>query len=86
MTPLEQQRLAVVSDFVASCEFARPFYLVVVDARGTASVTRYGPHGVEQICSGPAKANRLRMISPLVATVISPDGLGRSVRIEEAAK
>ena len=37
------------------------FNLVVIDARGTVSVTR---HGIEQICSGPAKANRLRMLPP----------------------
>ena len=55
-----------------------PFHLVVIDARGTVSVTRYGHEGVEQICSGPAKANRLRMIPPLIATVISSDGVGRS--------
>ena len=29
-----------------------------------ASVTRYGHAGVEQVCSGPAKANRLEMIPP----------------------
>jgi hypothetical protein len=29
-----------------------------------ASVTRYGHAGVEQVCSGPAKANRLKMIPP----------------------
>jgi hypothetical protein len=29
-----------------------------------ASVTRYGHAGVEQVCSEPAKANRLKMIPP----------------------
>jgi hypothetical protein len=60
-------------------------HLVVLDARGTASVTRYGHAGVEQICSGPAKANRLKMIPPLIATVISSDGRGTSAKIEIVA-
>ena len=63
-----------------------PFHLVVIDARGTVSVTRYGHEGVEQICSGPAKANRLRMIPPLIATVISSDGVGRSAKITVEAE
>jgi hypothetical protein len=88
----------MICDFVDGCGFERPFHLVVLDARGTASVTRYGRAGVEQclssyytksggwrICSGPAQANRLRMIPPLIATVISSDGVGRSVKIEIVA-
>ena len=67
---------------VEGCNFERPFHLVVTDARGTASVTRYGNAGVEQICSGPAKANRLKMIPPLVVSLISSDGCGRSAKIE----
>ena len=62
-----------------------PFHLVVLDARGTASVTRYGQAGVEQVCSGPAKANRLRVIPPLVVTAISSDGVGKSAKIEIVA-
>ncbi|MDI3565416.1 hypothetical protein [Bradyrhizobium sp. Arg816] len=62
MSPQDQQRFArLISDFVEGGEFEGPFHLVVIDARGTASVTRYGPHGVERICSGPAKPNRLKM-------------------------
>jgi hypothetical protein len=49
------------------------------------SVTRYGHAGVEQICSGPAKANRLCKMPPLIATVISSDGCGRSAKIEIVA-
>jgi hypothetical protein len=83
MTPHDEQRFAkMITDFVEGCQFERPFHLVVIDARGTASLTRYGHAGVDQVCSGPAKANRLRMIPPLVATVISSDGLGRSGKIE----
>jgi hypothetical protein len=68
------------------CNFERPFHLVTVDARGTVSVVCYGVNSVEQICSGPAKANRLKMIPPLRLTVIG-DGGGRSVVITvEAAK
>ena len=75
MTPHDQQRFAaMINDFVEDCGFERPFHLVTIDSRGTVSVTRYGPHGVEQVCSGPAKANRLRMMPPLVVTVISSDG------------
>jgi hypothetical protein len=83
MNEHDQQRFAkMISDFVEGCGFARPFHLLVIDARGTASVTRYGRAGVEQVCSGPAKANRLKMIPPLVATVISSDGVGRTAKIE----
>jgi hypothetical protein len=88
MNEHDQQRFAkLISDFVDGAEFERPFHLVVLDARGTVSVTRYGHNGVDQICSGPAKANRLKMIPPLVVTVISSDGCGRSAKIEiEAAR
>jgi hypothetical protein len=83
MSPFDEKRFTkMISDFVEGCGIERPFHLVVLDARGTASVTRYGPHGIDQVCSGPAKANRLRMIPPLVATVISSDGLGKSAKIE----
>ncbi|MCK1716014.1 MULTISPECIES: hypothetical protein [unclassified Bradyrhizobium] len=59
MTPHDQQRFAkLISDFVESCNFERPFHLVVLDARGSASVTRYGFHGIEQVCSGPSRTNR----------------------------
>ena len=35
----------------------RPFYLTVIDSRGTASVTRYGDDGsIARICAGPAQA------------------------------
>jgi len=50
-----------------------------------ASVTRYGHAGVEQVCSGPAKANRLKMIPPLIVSVISSDGCGKSAKIEVVA-
>jgi hypothetical protein len=87
MSPHDEQRFAqLISDFVESCHFERPFHLVVIDARGTVSVTRYGHEGVEQICSGPAKANRLRVIPPLTVTAISADGLGRSAKITVEAE
>ena len=77
MTPHDQQRFAeIISDFVDDCGFEKPFHLVVIDARGAASVTRYGHNGVDQICSGPAKANRLRMIPPLDSDLV---GRGRQV-------
>jgi hypothetical protein len=41
--------------------------------------------GVEQVCSGPAKANRLKMIPPLTVTAISSDGSGKSAKIEIVA-
>ena len=67
MTLHDQQRFAaMISDFVDGCGFERPFHLVVLDARGTASVTRYGHAGIEQVCSGPARVNRLKMIPQLV--------------------
>jgi|KBSMisStandDraft_5_1062788.scaffolds.fasta_scaffold933416_2 hypothetical protein len=86
MTPHDEARFArLISDFVDGAGFDRPFHLVVIDARGTTSVTRYGPHGVEQVCSGPAKANRLKMLSPLIVNVISSDGCGKSAKIEIVA-
>jgi hypothetical protein len=86
MNERDQVRFAaMITRFVEGCEFERPFHLVVIDARGTASVTRYGHEGVQRICSGPAKANRLNMIPPLTVTCISPDGCGRSAKIEIVA-
>lgn len=57
-------------------------------------MTRYGVFkldttlpDIEQVCSGPAKGNRLKMIPPLTLTAISRDGCGRSVVITvEAAR
>ena len=72
MTPHDEQRFAkMITDFVDGCEFARPFHLVVIDARGSVGVVRYGVSDIGQVCSGPAKANRLRMISPPTVTCIS---------------
>jgi hypothetical protein len=83
MTPHDQARFAkMITDFIDGCGFEPPFHLVVIDARGTASVTRYGNAGVEQICSGPAKANRLKMIPPLTVACLSSDGCGKSAKIE----
>jgi hypothetical protein len=83
MTPHDQARFArLISDFVDGAGFE---HLVVIDARGTVSVTRYGFSGVEQVCSGPAKGNSLRMIPPLVVNVISSDGCGKSAKIEVVA-
>ena len=83
MTPHDEARFArLISDFVDGAGFE---HLVVIDARGTVSVTRYGFSGVEQVCSGPAKGNSLRMIPPLVVNVISSDGCGKSAKIEVVA-
>jgi hypothetical protein len=67
----------MISDFVAGCRYARPFHLVVIDGRGTVSVTCYGDNGsIDQVCSGPTRATNLRMISPITVTAISSDGSG----------
>jgi hypothetical protein len=58
----------------------------VIDARGSVSVTRYGPRDIEQVCSGPAKANRLKMLAPLTVMCISSDGVGRSAKITVEAE
>ena len=72
MNPHDEQPFAkLISDFVDGAGFERLVHLVCIEARGTCSVTRYDDWGVDQICSGPAKANRLRMIPPLVVSVIS---------------
>ena len=48
---------------------------------------RYGPHGSEQICSGPSKAAVFKMIHRLILTCISSEGCGRSIKIAvEAAR
>jgi hypothetical protein len=86
LSPQDRERFAeMIGRFVDGCRFARPFHLVVIDARGSVSVSRYGIKDVEQVCSGPSKANRLKMIPPLVVTAISGDGIGRSARIEIVA-
>jgi hypothetical protein len=87
MSPHDEQRFAqLISDFVEGCGFERPFHLVVIDARGTVSVTCYGVRDIEQVCTGPAKANRLKMIPPLTVTAISSDGLGKSAMITVEAE
>ncbi|WP_409188899.1 hypothetical protein [Bradyrhizobium sp. RDM4] len=64
MNERDQARFAkLISDFAESSGFEEPFHLVVLDARGSCSVTRYGPHGIEQVCSGPSQANRLHIDS-----------------------
>ena len=37
--------------------------------------------GAEQICSGPSKSAKFKMIPPVTLTCISADGCGRSVKI-----
>ena len=81
----EQRFRKLITDFVDGCGFEPPFHLVVLDARGSCSVTRYGPRGIEQVCSGPSRTNRLRMIPPLVVTCISSEGSGKSAKIEIVA-
>jgi hypothetical protein len=86
MNEHDQQRFSrMIADFVDGCGFERPFHLVVIDARGTASVTRYGHRGIDQICSGPTQGNRLKMIPPLVVSVISSDARGKAAKIEVVA-
>jgi len=51
MSPHDQQRFAkLITEFIESCGFERPFHLVTIDARGSTSVVRYGPDRVEQVC------------------------------------
>lgn len=83
MSPHDEQRFAkLISNFVDGCGFERPFHLVVIDARGSVSVTCYGVRNIERICAGPSKATRFRIIPPLTVACISGDGQGRSVTIE----
>jgi hypothetical protein len=82
MNPHDQSRFAkLIADFVAGCNFDPPFHLVVIDARGSVSVTCYGVRGVERVCAGPSKAARFKMIQPLTVTCISSEGTGRSAVI-----
>ncbi|MDN3279107.1 hypothetical protein QWJ07_32920 [Frankia sp. RB7] len=82
MTPRDEQRFAdLIRDFVESCGYTAPFHLVTIDARGTTSVVRYGLDGIAQVCSGPTKAHRLKMLAPLVVTCIASDGRGTSAKI-----
>ena len=67
---------------LTAADFERPFHLVVIDARGSVSVTCYGVRNIERICAGPSKATRFRIIPPLTVACISGDGQGRSVTIE----
>ena len=50
--------LPVMDQFVDDCHFAPPFFLVVIDSRGTVSVTRYGPHGTPHV---PADRSSVRV-------------------------
>jgi hypothetical protein len=80
----DQQRFAkLISDFVTGTGFATPLHLILIDARGSVAVSVYRHHDVvEQICAGPSRASKLKMIPPLVATVVGPDGCGKSAVIE----
>ncbi len=59
----------MISDFVEGCGFERPFHLVVIDARGTTSVTRYGDATSNRSAAARRRRNRLRMLAPLIGHV-----------------
>lgn len=69
MTPHDQARVAeLITVFVAGCEFERPFHLVVINARGTVSVMRYGLRRCSEGPNSPVN-NRDKGPSPRVATL-----------------
>jgi hypothetical protein len=83
MNDHDRQRIATaIGSFVEGCGFGRPFHLIAIDARGSVSVTCYGSRGgSEQICSGPWRSTRFKLILPVTLTCISAEGCGRSIKI-----
>lgn len=68
MNEHDQQRFAkMIIDFVEGYNFERPFHLVVIDARGTASVTRPNPSPGSNSLSppSPARGERRKKATPL---------------------
>jgi hypothetical protein len=83
MSDRDHERFAeLLAGFVDGCGFERPFHIVVLDGRGSVVVSRYSLKGIDQVCSGPARAHNMRMIPPIVVTAISGDGIGKSAVIE----
>ena len=81
MTPHDQQRFAaLVSEFIDGCGFEPPVH--VIGSNGSVSVSRHSHSGAKQICGhrvGPG------MVPPIVITVVSEDGRGKSAKIEIVA-
>ena len=84
MTSHDQQRIAkLVSEFVDSCGFEPPFYVIAIGSNGSVSVSRHSDSDVELICSHNAGPG---MVSPITVAVVSEkDGRGRSAKIEIVA-
>ena len=84
MSPHDEERFAkLITDFVTACGFAKPFHLVTIDSRGSATVTKYDTDGtVQQVCQGPERALGLKLISPLTLTVVDRNGAGKSAKLE----
>jgi hypothetical protein len=80
MTPHDQQRLAkLVSEFVEGCGFDPPLYVIAIGANGFVAVSRHSDFGVEHCCSRIMEAG---LVAPIVVTVVTEDGRGKSARIE----
>jgi hypothetical protein len=86
MSQHDQQRFAkLVSEFIDSCGFEPPLYVIAISSNGSVAVSRHTDSDVELICShtvGPG------MVSPITVAVVAEDGRGRSAKIEiiEAAR
>jgi hypothetical protein len=83
----DQQRFAkLVSEFIDSCGFDPPFHVIAISGtNGSVSVSRQTDSGIKEVCRhnvGPG------MTSPVIVTVVSEDGRGKSAKIEivEAAR
>ena len=81
MSQHDQKRLAaLVSEFIDSCGFEPPLYVIAISSNGSVAVSRHTDSDIEQVCShsvGPG------MVSPITVAVVSEkDGRGRSAKIE----
>ena len=77
---------ALVSEFIDGCGIDPPFYVLAIGGtNGSVSVSRRMGSDIKEVCRynvGPG------MTSPVIVTVVSEDGRGKSAKIEivEAAR
>ena len=82
MTPHYAERLDhLISEFIAESGLQPSLFLVVIGANGAARVSQLSDAAAVELCATPNN----RFTSPLVITVISGHGDGRSALVEITA-
>ena len=80
MTPRDQARFGnFIGAFIDGCGLDPPFHLVCIGANGSVEVSLCTGDDVQKVCGSPMVSG---IEPPITVTVISPDGRGRSAKIE----